>query len=265
MSIPDTIEAILFHYAEPVKVARLATLLKITEGEVRDALGELDARLSEKGGVRLVQNRDEVTLGTAPEASATIEAITKEELSKELSKSAVETLSIVLYKGPLTRAEIDYIRGVNSTFILRNLQIRGLVEKIDNPNDQRSFLYQPTFRLLESLGVKRLADLPRYDEVATTLASFVTTKEEEAKEEGPQLPENTDAVPSPQPSPPKGEGAEASNDDESSTDYRLQTSDLSDDEADIAEENEAGNGYDDEELREHHETGELSDDSESMI
>lgn len=182
MELANTIEAILFYQAEPMTVKRLSTLLKRSEGEVRDALRVLEERLLPTG-LRLLSLTDEVVLGTAPEASAFIEAITKEELSKDLSKASLETLAIVLYKGPITRAEIDYIRGVNSTFILRNLLVRGLVEKVDNPHDQRSFLYRPTFQLLEFMGVANTESLPEYEATMTALAQFVSVKEEADKED----------------------------------------------------------------------------------
>lgn len=182
MELANTIEAILFYQAEPMTVKRLSTLLKRSEGEVRDALRVLEERLLPTG-LRLLSLTDEVVLGTAPEASAFIEAITKEELSKDLSKASLETLAIVLYKGPITRAEIDYIRGVNSTFILRNLLVRGLVEKVDNPADQRSFLYRPTFQLLEFMGVANTESLPEYEATMTALAQFVSVKEEADKED----------------------------------------------------------------------------------
>lgn len=172
----------MFYQAEPMTVKRLSTLLKRSEGEVRDALRVLEERLLPTG-LRLLSLTDEVVLGTAPEASAFIEAITKEELSKDLSKASLETLAIVLYKGPITRAEIDYIRGVNSTFILRNLLVRGLVEKVDNPADQRSFLYRPTFQLLEFMGVANTESLPEYEATMTALAQFVSVKEEADKED----------------------------------------------------------------------------------
>lgn len=180
--LANTIEAILFYQAEPLTVKRLSALVKRSEQEVHEALTLLEGRLSQTG-LRLLTLGDEVALGTAPEASAFIEAITKEELSKDLSKASLETLAIVLYKGPITRAEIDYIRGVNSTFILRNLLVRGLVEKIDNPNDQRSFWYRPTFQLLEFMGVSNISELPEYDATMVALAQFVTAKEDAEKED----------------------------------------------------------------------------------
>jgi chromosome segregation and condensation protein ScpB len=78
----------------------------------------------------------------------------------------------------LSRREIDYILGVNSNFILRNLLVRGLVEKIDNPKDQRSFLYRPTFDLLSYLGISRIDDMPEYSSVKKELEAFAVTPAE---------------------------------------------------------------------------------------
>jgi len=93
------------------------------------ALKNLETSLSDRGIV-LVTKEDEVTLGTAKDTSELIEKLTKDELVRDLGKAGLETLSIIIYQGPISRAEIDYIRGVQSNFILRNLMIRGLVEKI---------------------------------------------------------------------------------------------------------------------------------------
>lgn len=236
MELSNLIEAILFYQAEPIQIARLTQLLKRTEGDVRDALNVLEERLNTTG-VRLMRSSDEVTLGTSPDASALIEAMTKEELSKDLSKSALETLAIVLYKGPITRAEIDYIRGVNSTFILRNLLIRGLVEKVENPKDQRSFLYKSTFALLEYLGITKTEELPEYHNTLATLATFINTKTEEEKE---IAKENT------------LEGDKESEENEQLDSAPLSTEEIERDiEADILEEDEVGDNYADKSFEEH--------------
>lgn len=229
MELPKAISAILFYQAEPMTIKRLADLLKHSEGEVREALIRLEESL-EKGGLRLLQNGDEVTLGTMPEASAWIEAMTKEELSRDLSRASLETLSIILYKGPVVRSEIDYIRGVNSTFILRNLLIRGLVERVDNPADKRSFLYKPTFQLLEYMGVSGVGDLPEYEETVMKLAQFIKTKEGENHIETEEQ---------------KNGGAEvdAIHEDEEGVN--------------VAEENEAGKNFDDTELIQHRDEGHI--------
>ncbi|MDD5318995.1 MAG: SMC-Scp complex subunit ScpB [Candidatus Pacebacteria bacterium] len=164
MTTDQTIEAILFWKGEPVSRKKLMAILGCTITDLENGLKNLEERLKNTG-LTLVYKEDEVMLGTKPEASALIQALTKEELSRDLGKAGLETLSIILYKGPIARRGIDYIRGVNSNFILRNLMIRGLVEKIQSPDDQRSFLYKPTFDLLTHLGVSRIEDLPEYGSI----------------------------------------------------------------------------------------------------
>jgi len=91
-------------------------------------------------------------------------------------------LSIIIYKGPISRAEIDYIRGVQSNFIIRNLSIRGLIEKVINPKDARSFLYKPTFDLLQYLGVAKIEEMPEFEAVKVQLDDFEKSKLESKTE-----------------------------------------------------------------------------------
>ena len=172
-NIPQQLEAILFWKAEPVSIKKLATLLNVGVAEIRAGLTELESALQNRG-ITLVQTDEEVTLGTARELSPLIEKLTKDELSRDLGKAGLETLSIVLYQVPISRSDIDYIRGVNSQFILRALLIRGLVERIENPKDARSFLYKPTLQLLSHMGVSKIPDLPDYDQVRRDIESFKT-------------------------------------------------------------------------------------------
>ena len=173
MNLSAKLEAILFWKAEPVSFKKLAQLLSVTETDIKAGLAELETALKNRGsGLTLVQTDTEVMLGTAKEFSPLIEQLTKEELSRDLGKAGLETLSIVLYQGPISRADIDYIRGVNSQFILRNLLIRGLVERIDNPKDARSFLYKTTLDLLAHLGVSKIEELPEYEKVRADIEAF---------------------------------------------------------------------------------------------
>lgn len=178
MNLEAQIEAILFFKGEPTKIKELAKILEVTEGQINDSISVLKENLNNRG-VSLLTKDNEIALGTAPEVSELIEKVRKEELSKDIGKAGLETLSIVLYKSPIARSEIDYIRGVNSAFILRNLLIRGLVERENNPNDQRSFLYKPTFELLSFLGVESIDKLPNFETVQAELKSFMDEKEEE--------------------------------------------------------------------------------------
>jgi segregation and condensation protein B len=176
MSLEQLIEAVLFWKAEPVSLKDLASAVATSEVELSEALNRLELALAGRG-LRLIRNNDSVALGTAPEASELIEKLAKEELSRDLGKAGLETLSIVLYQGPVTRAEIDYIRGVNSSFILRHLQICDLVEKITDPADARRFLYRPSFALLQHLGVTRVEELPEYSALKEELAKLTDNKE----------------------------------------------------------------------------------------
>ncbi|NQV93404.1 SMC-Scp complex subunit ScpB [Candidatus Kaiserbacteria bacterium] len=176
-NLSQKIEAVLFFKNEPVKRKWLETTLNKSADEVSEALLELKNALSSRG-VTLVELNDSVALRTAPEHSDTLLELRKDELSRDLGKAGLETLSIILYRSPITRAEVDYIRGVNSTFIIRNLLVRGLVEKMSNPQDARSFLYQPTFSLLSFLGIPNVNELPEYEEVRKEIDQF----EKEQKE-----------------------------------------------------------------------------------
>lgn len=180
LSLASTIEALLFYFAEPVSLKKLSAMTKWDVEAVRDALAQLSEKYSShESGIALIVHNDEASLVTSAPASKFIEAIAKEELNKELSRASLETLSIVCYKGPLTRADIDYVRGVNSTFILRNLQMRGIVEKLDNPSDSRAAFYAPTMQALQYMGVARREDLPRFAEVQEQLSAFLVERDEE--------------------------------------------------------------------------------------
>lgn len=158
-ALDQQLEAVLFYMGEPETRANLAKVLEVTHAELDEALIRLETALGERG-IRLLTVQDQVELVTAPEASAAIHRLRKHELTRDLGKAGAETLAIVLYKGPISRAELDYIRGVNSSFIVRNLEVRGLVERVQNPDNKRQMLLQPTTELVRHLGLTSLTDLP---------------------------------------------------------------------------------------------------------
>ncbi|MCR4330759.1 MAG: SMC-Scp complex subunit ScpB [Patescibacteria group bacterium] len=183
MNLDARIEAILFFKGEPVSLKDLGVLLKASDEEITSALLVLEERIA-VGGLRLLKKDGEVMLATAPEISGLIEGMIKSDLHKDLGKAGIETLAIVLYLGPVPRSKIDYVRGVNSAFVVRNLMIRGLVEKEQNPNDQRSFLYRPTFELLSYLGVTEARALPEYEDVKREIEGFEARDSEKGVEDG---------------------------------------------------------------------------------
>lgn len=171
------IEAILFFKNEPVSFKNLAKLVEVDEESVKASVRNLQEFYRERGIV-IVTDGEEVNFGTSHQESELIETVQKEEFSRELGRAGLETLSIVLYKGPISRREIDYIRGVNSGFILRNLLVRGLVERTDPSTALgagRSYVYKPTLKLLEHLGITRIEDLPEYKEAFKKIEEFAAT------------------------------------------------------------------------------------------
>lgn len=168
------IEAVLFLKGEPVSVKWLAEIFKKNEEEIKASLAVLSKSL-ENRGVRLVQNGDDIVLATAPESAEIVKKIVEAEVNSDLSKASLETLSIIIYKGTASRAEIDYIRGVNSSFIVRNLLVRGLVEKQSERDENRNYVYKPSLSLLENLGIKSLEELPDFVSMSEKLKEFLKT------------------------------------------------------------------------------------------
>ena len=189
--ISQQIEAILFWKAEPVQIRKLAEMLSVDEQSLNVGILELETILKDRG-LTLVRTADEIMLGTSKELSSLIEKLTRDELNRDLGKAGLETLSIILYQGPITRAEIDYIRGVNSQFVVRNLLVRGLIERVDNPKDARSFLYKTTLDLLSLLGVSKIEDLPEYANIRAEIEAF---RSDRSKEQQPQVSELTPEEP----------------------------------------------------------------------
>ena len=178
MNLEQKIEAILFFKGEPVSLKKIEDILKVSKEEIDEAILNIKNNLANRG-IALIEKEKEIMLGTAPELSKLIEDLQKEELNKELSKASLETLSIVLYKNGASRAEIDYIRGVNSSFTLRALSVRGLVEKMPDIKDNRRYIYKPSFELLSFMGVTSIEELPDYTEVSSSLDVAAKNLEEE--------------------------------------------------------------------------------------
>lgn len=156
------LEALLFVYGEPMPVAKIAKVLSITEDELHEAVVHYKKLLEEHHrGLALVTHENALLLTTKPSFSSFVERFVKEDLKEELTPAALETLSLIAYFGPISRAQIDYIRGVNSSFILRSLTVRGLVDRAQGKG--LSYVYQVSFDFLKHIGVSSVTDLPEYN------------------------------------------------------------------------------------------------------
>jgi segregation and condensation protein B len=160
------IESLLFVADQPVTARQLANVLEVEEAAVEEVLLALDEAYVEGGrGLRLQRKGDRVQLVTVPEAAPHIQQFLGLELSGPLSQAALETLSIVAYRQPVTRAQVEAIRGVNSDGVLRTLVSRGLIESVGRLEQVgRPILYGTTFEFLQQFGLRSVDELPALEE-----------------------------------------------------------------------------------------------------
>lgn len=160
--VASAIESILLVAVEPVPVAGLASATGVSRSDVREALARVRARLT--GGIRLQEHRGAYQLVTAPENVEAVRRFLGEVRPAPLSRAALETLAVVAYRQPVTRAEIDNTRAVDSDRALRTLLTRELVEEVGRrPGPGRPAEYGTTQRFLEYFGLPSLDDLPPLD------------------------------------------------------------------------------------------------------
>jgi segregation and condensation protein B len=154
------LESLLFVADEPVTVNRLAQALEVTAADVEAALATLQAACANRG-VRLQWAGRRLQLVSAPEAASYIERFLGLELHGKLSPAALESLAIVAYQQPVTRAQVEAVRGVNSDSVLRTLVSKGLIEEVGRLDTVgRPILYGTTFEFLQFFGLESLADMP---------------------------------------------------------------------------------------------------------
>lgn len=160
---PDAlVEALLFVAPSPVPLARLAQVLDLSEESVHAALDVLAERyVGQRRGLRIIRRGDKVHVTTAPEAAGSIEKFLGLDLSTKLSTAALETLAVIAYRQPLTRGDMEAIRGVNCDGVIKTLLTRALIEpvgRLEQPG--RPFLYGTTLQFLQYFGLEGLDRLP---------------------------------------------------------------------------------------------------------
>ena len=160
LELTSLIESLLFVADAPVMPAQLAAALDVEPKAVEEALDQLAVDYQRRG-LRLQRKAGRVQLVTAPEAAPAVERFLGLELSSKLSPAALETLAIVAYRQPVTRAQVEAIRGVNSDSVLRTLINKGLIEAVGRLEQVgRPILYGTTFEFLQYFGLQDLQELP---------------------------------------------------------------------------------------------------------
>ncbi|MBX4191708.1 MAG: SMC-Scp complex subunit ScpB [Candidatus Doudnabacteria bacterium] len=167
-TLKSQILSILFVASKPVAVKELQDVLEVSEEEIKHAITELVTENHTSGIILLAQN-DKLQLASSPDNGLIVKKFLSLELREKLTESALETLAIILYRQPVSKAEIENIRGVNSQYILRHLLIRGLIEKIPSPSDKRTQHYRTTLEFMQHMGIKDVKDLPDFEELTKNI------------------------------------------------------------------------------------------------
>ncbi len=164
--IKSAIESVLFVSGEPVKISRLAKIIKVKITEIEEAIELLQADYAQGRGVDIIKKGEAVQMVTSSDNSSIVEQVLKSEIQENLSQVSLEVLSIVAYRGPILRADIEAIRGVNCSFALRTLMLRGLLERVNDSENGRSYLYKISFELLKKLGINNVDKLPDWEKLS---------------------------------------------------------------------------------------------------
>ena len=168
-----SLEALLFIHGEPLSRKKIEAVLKWNKEECDLVVQEMKKRLEEESrGCMLFSDGEKIQLATKPEWNSILEGFVKEELTEDLTPASTEALAIISYLGPISRVKIEYLRGVNSSVILRSLMMRGLIERLSDPDHPSGFLYSATFDLMKHLGIQKREDLPDYGKFRELLKVF---------------------------------------------------------------------------------------------
>lgn len=167
MSLKSQLESLLFVAIKPLAVKELSAFTNSKTKEVEEALTELENDYgSGERGLSIIKNNNQYQLTTSPENTALIQEFLKDETSGELSQPSLEALTIIAYRGPIGKLELEKIRGVNCSLILRNLLLRGLIEEKFDKSKEENY-YTVTHDFVRFLGINSVNDLPEYAKLRT--------------------------------------------------------------------------------------------------
>lgn len=155
------LEALLFVAVGPVTIAQLSASLDKPAGQIEAALKHLDLAYRESRGLRLQWHAGKIQLTTSPEMAGLVEHFLGLEATSRLSRAALETMAIIAYQSPVTRPQLDEIRGVNSDGVIKSLLSKGLIQDVGRAEGPgRPILYGVTSTFLQHFGLSSLEELP---------------------------------------------------------------------------------------------------------
>lgn len=161
--LKSQIESLLFVSNQPFSVRQLVNITKADKEKVEESVKQLmEEYNSDNRGVNIQKIDDKLQMVSSGDNAKIVKDFLKQEITGELSRPALETLTIVAYRGPIAKAELEQIRGVNCSVILRNLMIRGLVESSEDKNKMQTS-YNITLDFLKHLGLNEQSQLPDFE------------------------------------------------------------------------------------------------------
>lgn len=181
MDLKSQIESLLFISAKPVALSQLVEAMEKSEDEIKDALKQLADEYKENGrGIEIIRNGQKYQMVSHPDNAQLVQKFISDETSGELSRPSLETLTIIAYRGPISKLELERIRGVNCSLILRNLLMRGLIESKQD-KDKNESAYSVTLDFVRFLGIGDVEELPDYAKLNSNdlLEQVLSQKEEQ--------------------------------------------------------------------------------------
>ncbi len=162
------IEGLLFGLGKPLSRDELLKMLAVEPAQLESAIATLQH--AHDRGIVVVDDGTTIELRTAPVVAELMEHIRRDELGRDVGRAGLEVLAAIIYRGPLTRTDIDFIRGVNSSQTIRTLATRGLIRRVQNTKG--SFLYEATTETLAEMGATHPRDLPAFDTTREKLTAL---------------------------------------------------------------------------------------------
>lgn len=224
--LESTIESILFVANKPLAADYIAKILNVESDAVSSALSDISE--AHKGsGIVLLESQGHWQFATNSENGNEVKNFLNAELREKLTDASIETLAIIAYRQPISRAEIEAIRGVNCQYSIRHLLIRGLIQKVPNPKDSRQILYETSLEFLQQLGITNIKELPDFESLVAKIklpeAPTESTNNENTSEDIPAPNNGQGSESDKEPAPEKDEKTQLNSEQEPVTEEMLNT------------------------------------------
>jgi len=165
-NLKSQLESLLFISAKPMSAKQMAGIVGKKEKEVKEAAeGLVEEYKDSDRGIQIIKDGSKFQMVSSPENSAVVKEFIKDETSGELTRPSLEALTIIAYRGPIAKTDLDRIRGVNCSLILKNLLLRGLVEAKQDKQKKETY-YTVTFDFIRFLGINSVEELPDYERLS---------------------------------------------------------------------------------------------------